>query len=245
MKVALFITCLADQFYPHVGVAVTSVLERFGCEVIFPGGQTCCGQPFYNNGYQAEARELARRWVEKFERYDHIVTPSASCCAMVREHYPQLLGKDPAWSSAVEKVKQSTFEFVEFLDRVIRPNVATLSLPTPTTCTHHHTCHSRLIGMKDESLRMLCRIGNVRYVAMEKSDQCCGFGGTFAAKYPEVSGAIVEDKVRCIEACGAETVVCNESGCAMNIAGTLHRRGSKVRVRHLAELLAEAMQVSK
>src|SRR6266550_7895107 len=236
MNVALFITCLTDQFYPHVGVAVTKILEHFGCTVCFPKTQTCCGQPFFNNGYHDDTRALARRFIEIFEPYDHIVTPSGSCCAMVREQYEFLLRGDHAYEHGLHEVTKKTYEFVEFLDKVLKVDFHKFKLPTPEKLTYHYTCHLRGIGVKDEGLRLLRQIEGVDFVPMEKTDQCCGFGGTFAIKYPAISGAIVEDKANCIAATGANTVICNDAGCTMNISGMLHRRGQQTKVRHIAEL---------
>ena len=242
-NVALFITCLTDQFYPHVGVAVTKILERLGCRVGFPTAQTCCGQPFFNNGFHPEARGLAERWVEIFEPYDYVVTPSGSCCAMVREQYHQLFAKDPAWEDRSHKATHKTYEFVEFLDKVLKVDLTRLSLPKPESITYHYTCHLRGIGVTDRGVQLLRQMGNVEFRAMEKTDQCCGFGGTFAIKYPAISGAIVEDKVKCIAETKAQTLVCNDAGCTMNISGMCHRRGVDVRTKHIAELIADAMGI--
>ncbi len=239
--VALFITCLTDQFYPRVGVAVTKILEHFGCRVGFPAAQTCCGQPFFNNGFHDESRDLAKRMIEIFEPYEYVVTPSGSCCAMVREQYPRLFAGDHAWEHGMHALESKTFEFVEFLDKVLKVDFSKFSLPDPQSMTYHYTCHLRGIGVKDEGVRLLRQIGNIDFKPMEKTDQCCGFGGTFAVKYPAISGAIVEDKADCIAATGAETLVCNDAGCTMNIAGMCHRNGMQTRVKHIAELMAEAM----
>jgi L-lactate dehydrogenase complex protein LldE len=240
-NVALFVTCLTDQFYPHVGVAVTKILERFGCTVSFPEAQTCCGQPFYNNGFQGEAADLGKRMIEIFEGYDYVVTPSGSCCAMVREHFPHLFDHDPAWEPGMKRLTGKTYEFVEFLDKVLKVDFAQFKLPSPETVTYHYTCHLRGIGVRDEGVRLLKQMGNIEFVPLEKTDQCCGFGGTFAVKYPEISGAIVEDKVACIAATKARTTVCNDAGCTMNISGMCHRGDVPTKVRHIAELMAEAM----
>jgi L-lactate dehydrogenase complex protein LldE len=241
--VALFITCLTDQFYPHVGIAVTRILERFDCKVHFPKTQTCCGQPFFNNGFEPEARDLARRFVEVFEPYEFIVTPSGSCCAMVREQYHQLLAGDHAWEHGMQLVASRTYEFVEFLDKILKVDLSTLSLPAMRKLTYHYTCHLRGIGVRDEGVKMLKQIGNVELLPLEKTDQCCGFGGTFATKYPAISGAIVGDKVNCIKASGAATTICNDAGCTMNISGMCHRRGVETEVKHIAEIIAEAMGI--
>jgi L-lactate dehydrogenase complex protein LldE len=240
-QVALFITCLTDQFYPRVGVAVTKILQQLGCDVVFPEEQTCCGQPFFNNGFHPEARDLAKRLIDIFRPYEYVVTPSGSCCAMVREQYHELLHGDLEWSGPMEMLRGKTFEFVEFLDKILKVDFSHFSLPQPRDIAYHYSCHLRGIGVKDEGVRLLRQIGNVRFKSMEKTDQCCGFGGTFAVKYPAISGAIVEDKVRCIEATGAQSLVSNDAGCSMNIAGMCHRRGLSTRVTHFAEVLAEAM----
>lgn len=241
--VALFITCLTDQFYPHVGVAVTKILEKLGCTVHFPEAQTCCGQPFFNNGFHDQAKPLAQRFIEIFEKYPYIVTPSGSCAAMVREQFEVLLKDDPAYAHAMHTVVGKTYEFVEFLDKVLKVDFSQFKLPAsePEAVTYHYTCHLRGIGVKDEGVKLLKQIGGVDFRQMEKTDQCCGFGGTFAVKYPEISGAIVEDKVACIDATGAKTLICNDAGCSMNISGMCHRAGMPVQTRHISELIAEAM----
>ena len=242
-NVALFITCLTDQFYPQVGVAVTKILEHFGCTVDFPQAQTCCGQPFFNNGFHVEARPLAARFIEIFEPYDYIVTPSGSCCAMVRENYHELFHADPAWEDRMKKLVVRTYEFVEFLDKVLKVDFSAFALPKEESVTYHYTCHLRGIGVKDEGVRLLQQLGNVDFRGMEKTDQCCGFGGTFATKYPAISGAIVEDKAKCIADTGAKTLICNDAGCTMNISGMCHRQGMAVKTKHIAELLADAMGI--
>ncbi len=243
MDVALFVTCLTDQFYPQVGIAVTKLLEHFGCTVHFPQAQTCCGQPFFNNGFHKESAELAKKFVEVFEPYDYVVTPSGSCCSMVREHFHHLLHGDPAWETGMHKVCSRTYEFVEFLDKVLKVDLSKLSLKDPTTITYHYTCHLRGIGVKDEGVRMLQQIGNVDFKPLEKTDQCCGFGGTFAMKYPAISGAIVEDKIKCIADTKAQVTICNDAGCTMNIAGMCNRHGVETKVTHIALLMAEALGV--
>lgn len=241
--VALFITCLTDQFYPQVGVAVTKILEHLGCKVSFPDAQTCCGQPFFNNGFHAETRELAKRWIQVFEPYDYIVTPSGSCCAMVREQFHELLAGDHAWEHSLHAVAGRTYEFVEFLSKVLKPNLKGLTLPASTSATYHYTCHLRGLGVKDEGATLLKQLGNVAFTPLERTDQCCGFGGTFAVKYPAISGAIVEDKTRCIADTKAAVTVCNDAGCSMNISGMCHRDGVNTKVTHIAELIAQAMNL--
>jgi L-lactate dehydrogenase complex protein LldE len=242
-NVALFITCLTDQFYPHVGVAVTKILEHYGCRVVFPAEQTCCGQPFYNNGYHVETQELAKKFIENFEKFDYIVTPSGSCCAMVRQHFHELLKDDHAWEHGLHHVVAHTYEFVEFLAKVLKVDLSQYALPREESYTYHYTCHLRGINVRDESVTLLKQIGGVDFRPLEKTDQCCGFGGTFAIKYPAISGAIVEDKANCIAATKAANVICNDAGCTMNISGMLHRRGQDTKVKHIAEVMAEAMGI--
>ena len=243
MRVALFVTCLTDQFYPRVGIAVVRVLERLGHTVEFPADQTCCGQPMFNSGYPDQARELAKRMIRVFEDSEVVVTPSGSCCAMVHDYYMQLLGDDPAWADRARAFVDKTHEFVDFLLRVAKVDLAALGCRWPGEVTYHYSCHLRGIGMTDEATRLLQQIDGLRYTPLRKRDQCCGFGGTFAVKYPAISGSLVRDKVACIEQAGAPTVVCNDGGCALNIAGSCHREHVDVQLKHIAELIAEGLGV--
>jgi L-lactate dehydrogenase complex protein LldE len=162
---------------------------------------------------------------------------------MVREQFHELFKDDPAWSERAHQVAHRTFEFVEFLDQVLQVDLRKLKLPEPRTITYHYTCHLRGIGVRDEGVRLLKQINGVNFVPLEKTDQCCGFGGTFAVKYPAISGAIVEDKIQCISKTQAETTICNDAGCTMNISGMCHRHDVPTRVQHIAELIAEAMGI--
>lgn len=241
MKVSLFVTCLTDTFYPRVGQAVVAVLERLGCQIDFPQAQTCCGQPMFNSGFSDDARELAKRMIEVFEHAEYVVTPSGSCCAMIHDYYPQLLGKDPQWADRTNRFVHKTYEFVDFLTRVKKVDLAALGCTWEGRLTYHYSCHLRGLGMTDEATQLLDQIRGVDRVELTKRDQCCGFGGTFAVKYPEISGAMVRDKVACIEKTGVPFVVCNDGGCAMNIDGAAHRKGSNVKLLHIAEIIAESM----
>jgi L-lactate dehydrogenase complex protein LldE len=242
-RVALFVTCLTDQFYPRVGIAVTRILERLGYTVEFPEAQTCCGQPFFNNGFMPESAALGKRFVEIFEAYDYIVTPSGSCCAMVREQYHELFHADPQWANRVDAVRHKTYEFVEFLTEVAKFDPSTLSLPEADSFTYHYTCHLRALGIQNQGVDFLKAINGVDFRPLTKTEQCCGFGGTFAVKYPAISGAIVEDKVKHIRETHANVTICNDAGCTMNISGMCNREGIKTRVTHIAEILAAAMKI--
>lgn len=241
MNVSLFVTCLTDTFYPRAGRAVVAVLERLGCRVDFPADQTCCGQPMFNAGYHRDAADLARRLVDVFEDAPVVVTPSGSCCATIHDYYPQLLADDPAYRDRAAKLIDKTHEFAAFLTHVLDVDLRSLGCRLDESVTYHYSCHLRGLGMTREAVRLLEQIQGIDYRELRKMDQCCGFGGTFAVKYPEISGAMVADKVDCIRETGAATVMCNDGGCTLNIAGRAHRQGVDVRFKHLAEIIAESL----
>lgn len=230
-RVALFVTCLADTLYPEVGKATVTVLERLGVEVAFPLEQTCCGQLHGNSGYPAEAAGLARRFVEVFEPYDAVVTPSGSCAAQVREHVPGLLGGDD------HGVPARTWELSQFLTGVL--GIDDVGSRYAGSVAYHPTCHSlRLLGVGDAPLRLLRGVPGLELVDLPDAEECCGFGGTFAVKNADVSVAMLDEKLAAIAASGAEAVCACDSSCLMHIGGGLRRRGSAVRTVHLAEILA-------
>lgn len=241
--VALLISCLTDQFYPRVGVAVTKILEHFGCLVHFPAEQTCCGRPFYDAGHHEQARVLARRMVEIFERYEYVVTPSASCCAMVRQNYPDLLAGEHAWESGCRRLALRTYEFLEFLDKVLRVDLSMLKLPQRRSVAYQHNCRLRSPGTADRSAETLREIWNLDLRPLPQADQCCGFGGSLALRYPAISAAIAADKADAIAATAAPIVICDDPGCALHISGACHARGFQTLVKHSAELIAEALAI--
>ncbi len=243
MRVALFVTCLADTFYPRNAIAVVKVLEKLGCTVDFPEAQTCCGQPMWNNGFHDETRKLARKMIEVFESADVIVTPSGSCAAMVRENYLEAFENihDHDALAKAKALAAKTYEFVEFLVNVLKVDLASLGVKWDGKATYHYSCHLRGIGMTDEAVRVMKQIDGLEYVPLPKSDQCCGFGGTFAMKYPQISGAMVRDKVECIRGTKADYCVVNDAGCTMNMAGSAQRETCGVQFISLAEILAEGM----
>jgi len=237
IRASIFITCLVDQFRPSVGEAMVKVLKSRGVRLSFPKEQTCCGQPAFNSGYQAEARRMAERFVEVFEGEGYIVTPSGSCAAMVKKHYPSLFHDDPAMQERCRQVGNRVYEFTEFLVKVLKMEKAECAYSG--SVTYHHSCHLlRTLGVKDEPLQLLKSIEGINYVEMEKADQCCGFGGTFSLRYPEISSAIADDKIARIKDTEVDTVVANDTGCIMNISSRLGKKGERIRVLHLAELLA-------
>ncbi|MDX1683320.1 MAG: (Fe-S)-binding protein [Phycisphaeraceae bacterium] len=241
MEVSLFVTCLTDTFYPRAGIATVKVLEHLGCDVDFPQAQTCCGQPFWNNGYADETRRLAEGMIRAFEHGRTVVTPSGSCAAMIREYYPEMFEGDHAWEHAAEDLAGRTREFVEFLVKDLDVDLSEYGVKWDGDVTYHYSCHLRGIGVKDEAVSLLEQIEGVNHTPLEKRDQCCGFGGTFAMKFSDVSGNLVRDKVDCIGKTGAPTVVSNDAGCTMNISGACRRENQSVGFKHIAEVIAEGM----
>ena len=241
MTIALFITCLTDNFYLRSGIAVVRVLEHLGHRVVFPQAQTCCGQPMFNNGYHDDARDLARRLVRVFDEFDTIVTPSASCASMIREYYPSLFGAGTEDRAEAQALAEKTYEFVEYLVRVQRIDLRTLGVKWEGTATYHRSCHLRGLGMSNESEQLMSQIEGIDLRLLARREQCCGFGGSFAVNYPRISASMVRDKVADIQGSGAETLVCNEAGCSMNIAGACRRQGVEVRTSSLAEIIAEGL----
>lgn len=240
MRVALFVTCLTDTFFPRVGEAVVRVLRHFDCQVEFPAGQTCCGQPAFNSGLEQHARPLARRMVELFGPYEAVVTPSASCAAMVRLHFPELLRHDAGLHAAAERLAARTHEFVTFLQRQLGVSLEQhLRFPEPVT--FHYPCHAREIQPLPQLARLLESAAGESFRPPRLADLCCGFGGTFSVDLPAVSGRMLDDKLGELEATGCRMVVCNEGGCGLQLAGGAHRCGSRLRFKHLAECLAESL----
>lgn len=238
MRVALFVTCIVDQLWPSVGTSALAVLRRVGCDVTFDERQTCCGQPAFNTGYREPARALARRFIEIYEGNpaEAIVAPSGSCTAMVH-HYEDLFEDDAEWRARARAVAERTHELSAFLVNVLK--VDDVGAAFPARVTWHDACHAlRELGVKSEPRRLLSHVRGAELVEIPNAEACCGFGGTFSVKYPEVSVAIVDHKVDAIEQAGVDAVVSADASCLMQISGRLSRRGSRVRAMHLAEVLA-------
>lgn len=241
MVVSLFVTCLTDLFYPDVAECVVRVLRRLGIRTEFPAEQTCCGQPALNSGFMDEARSVAGRMIRIFEPAEVVVTPSGSCCSIVREYYPHLFEHDAEMHAKAVAMAGKTFEFVEFLEKVLKVDWTPWALEYQAVGTYHYSCHNRGIGITDEAVRLLQKIKGFEYRQIEKMEQCCGFGGTFSVKFPDISGAMVRDKVACIKATGADLLVCNDGGCTMNILGAARRENLNLNVVHIAQILDAAM----
>jgi L-lactate dehydrogenase complex protein LldE len=237
MKVSLLVTCLGDAFFPEAGAATVRLLRRLGIEVDFPQAQTCCGQPHFNSGFHDDARALAKHTIRAFAGDRLVVTPSGSCAAMVKLEYPHLFHDDLAWHGRAEDLARRTFELSDFL--VNRLRLEDVGARFCGRVTYHMACHLRGLGTLLEAERLLHQVRDLIYVPLERKDECCGFGGSFAVRMPAISGAMVHDKAAFIEKTGAEAVVATDAGCLMNIAGCLRRRGSKVRALHLAQVLEQ------
>jgi L-lactate dehydrogenase complex protein LldE len=235
--VSLFIQCLVDTMFPQVGEAMITVFDRLGIPLDYPEGQTCCGQPAYNSGYRREAAAAARHFIEIFEDAEVIVCPSGSCVHMVRHHYTELFPDDPAMAERARAVAAKTFEFSQYLVDVL--GATDTQSHFTGSVTYHDSCHlSRGLGIAAQPRILLENIHGLQLIEMRDSDTCCGFGGTFSINYPEISTAMVDEKIANILATGADAVVGCDISCLMNIQGRLSRRGKKVEVLHIAEVLA-------
>jgi L-lactate dehydrogenase complex protein LldE len=233
-RASLMITCLADMFYPEVGVAIVGLLRSLGVAVDFPGGQTCCGLPLFNSGHHAEAAAVARRTVSIFGDAGHVVVPSGSCAWMVKHEYPGLLeGPERA---AAERLAARTHELSQFLVRVL--GRTEFRSAVGGRVAYHDSCHLlRGLGESESPRQILRRLHGVEFVELPGADECCGFGGSFAVRLPEVSASILERKLANVDRAGADCLVACDAGCLMQMRGGLARRGSRVRALHLAEVL--------
>ena len=236
-RVALFVTCLVDLFRPSVGFAAVKLLEEAGCTVEVPPLQVCCGQPAYNSGDRATTRAIAAQVIEAFEGYDAVVAPSGSCGGMLSHHYPSLFDDDPAMKTRAENLAGRSYELMAFLVNVL--GVKKVAARYDGTVTYHDSCSGlRELGVKAQPRRLLATVEGLSVREMKTPEVCCGFGGTFCVKYPEISNAMVGEKSADIAGTGAGTLLAGDLGCLMNMAGKLQRQGSPVHVRHVAEVLA-------
>jgi L-lactate dehydrogenase complex protein LldE len=233
VRIGLFIPCLVDQFFPKAGLAAARILRRLGHSVEYPAEQTCCGQPAYNSGIHDEARALARRFLRVFDRFDAVVAPSGSCVAMVRNIYPELLDDT---EYAIRNTVSRVFEFSEFL--VTRLGVTDLGASFNGRVAYHDSCHLlRELRVQDQPRQLLRAVRGLELVELNDGPTCCGFGGSFSVKFPQISAAMGDDKIAAIERTGARWIVAGDGGCLIHIGGLLARRGSPVKPMHLAELL--------
>ena len=238
MRVGLFVTCLVDLMRPRIGFAALRLLEAAGCEVVVPRTQTCCGQPGYNSGDRVAARLLALKVLDEFDGCDYVVAPSGSCAGMIRVHFPGLLDDDPAAAARARKLAGRAYELTDFLVNVA--GLRTVPGVYAGTVTYHDSCSGlRELGVKSQPRALLAKVPGLAMREMSEAETCCGFGGTFAVKFGEISAHIAERKCANIAECGADAVVLGDLGCMLNIEGRLRRRGDlKTKVLHIAEVLA-------
>lgn len=234
--IAMFIPCIVDQFHPEIGEAVADVLEARGCEIDYPEAQTCCGLPFFNMGRWESALGPARHFIDVFEGYDAVVTPSSSCASMVKHYFLELFHDEPATLERARRLAERTHELTCFLVNELGVTDPGIAFDGSITC--HRSCHMREIGARDEADRLLKKIQGARFLNLPRGEMCCGFGGSFAVKFPVLSGAMGDTKCDTFEECKADLVVTTDAGCMLQINGLLHRRGAPRMVRHVAELLA-------
>ena len=236
-RVALFVTCLVDMFRPVVGFAAVKLLEDAGCLVEVPEAQTCCGQPAFNSGDRGTTRDIARQVIETFAPYDYVVVPSGSCGGMIAKHYPELFTDDPEWHGRAEDLAAKTFELVGFLaDRL---GLTAVDASFKGSVTYHDACSGlRELGIQRQPRALLKTVVGLELKEMQDPDVCCGFGGTFCVKFPDISNAMVTKKTAKIAASGAGTLLAGDLGCLLNMAGKLSREGRDIEVRHVAEVLA-------
>lgn len=228
-------TCLGDVIRPEAAIATVRLLRRLGHEVDFPQAQTCCGQPMFNSGYAELARNQAKHTIQVFEGSDAVVVPSGSCAAMVKIEFAHLFEDDRSWQERAQDLAGRTYELSDLL--VNQLGVVDVGARYEGRVAYHYACHLRLLDQQDEVQQLIQHVAGATYVEIDRQDQCCGFGGSFAVRYGNISAAMVNDKVSCILARDADAVVSTDAGCLMNIGGRMHRQGHSVEVLHIAELL--------
>lgn len=240
--VSLFITCIMDMIYPETGMSVVDILDHLGVAVHFPEAQTCCGQPAFNSGFREDARTVARQFFRAFEHAEVIVTASGSCAAMVRHEYPALFADDPIWRSHAERAASITWEFTEFLIDGLGIEDLGLRLPQLQTIAIHDACHGlRLLGLGEAGRKLLRNVENAQVQDLKECEVCCGFGGLFSVKMPEVSNAMLTKKIAHINASEAETIITGDASCITQMNGGLAKQKSRKRVKHIVDVLAEGL----
>ena len=248
VKASLFVTCIIDRLYPEVGESTVNVLRRLGVDLDFPAAQTCCGQPAFNSGFWGDAKPLARRTIEVLQSDRYVVVPSGSCASMVRVFYDELFHDEPQMQNRIASLASRTFELSEFIVDVLGiTNISSYTDASSTKATrkitYHEGCHLRReLGATTQPRSLLNSLSSVELIEMEQSEVCCGFGGTFSVKYPDISGAMLNDKIDFAAATGADVLTACDSSCLMHIGGGIEKQGTPVEPLHIAQLLDEAMQ---
>ncbi len=237
VQVGLFVTCLVDLFRPTVGFASVKLLEDAGCQVHVPKAQTCCGQPAWNSGDRKSTKGIAERVIAAFEPFDYVVAPSGSCAGMLSHHYRELFDRDEQWRERANRFADKVHELTSFLTDVL--GVEAVAAKVRGTATYHDSCAGlRELGVREQPRKLLAGVKGLKLKEMKDAHVCCGFGGTFAVKYSDISNAIVTEKADNIDNAKARMLLAGDLGCLMNMAGKLKRDGSAVEVRHVAEVLA-------
>ena len=248
VRASLFVTCIIDRLYPEVGESTVKVLRRLGVDLDFPAAQTCCGQPAFNSGFWGDAKPLARRTIEALQSDRYVVVPSGSCASMIRVFYDELFHDEPHMRNRIASLASRTFELSEFIVDVLGiddfGSYADSDSTKPTRkVTYHEGCHLRReLGAMTQARSLLNSLPGVQLVEMEQSEVCCGFGGTFSVKYPEISGAMLDDKLSFAAATGAEALTACDSSCLMHIGGGIEKRGLPIEPLHIAQVLDERME---
>ena len=248
VRASLFVTCIVDRLYPEVGESTVKVLRRLGVDLDFPAAQTCCGQPAFNSGFWSDAKPLARRTIEALQSDRYVVVPSGSCASMIRVFYDELFHDEPHMRNRIASLASRTFELSEFIVDVLGiddlSSYADSDFTKPTRkVTYHEACHLRReLGATTQARSLLNSLPGVQLVEMEQSEVCCGFGGTFSVKYPEISGAMLDDKLSFAAATGAEALAACDSSCLMHIGGGIEKRGVPIEPLHIAQVLDEGIK---
>lgn len=241
MKASIFITCIVDNFYPEVGEALVRILDKVGVEVNFPREQVCCGQPALNTGYWEDTKTVAKTLLEAFKDSEYVVAPSGSCVVAIKDQYPMLFENDKKYLPLVKELIPKIYEFSQFMGEIVK--VSDLGARFPYKVTMHSSCHgSRLLGVTPHIHKLLSKVKDMEYIELPHAENCCGFGGTFSVKQPEISEAMVDEKVFHIKQTGADIVTGIDMACLMNIHGRLQKEGSQIRALHLIQLLDEGMK---
>jgi len=241
MRVALFVTCLADQLFPELGVASVKLLRHLGVDMEFPEGQTCCGQPAYNAGYLEESKQIAKHHINLFKGYDYVVLPSGSCGSMVKTQYPKMFKEAPKIYGEAKELADRTYELTTFITEVLAKDSVGADL-SGKRITYHDSCHAlRHIHIKDAP-RTLLRNSGAEIIEAENSEVCCGFGGLFSVKMPDISATMAKVKSKDVAQTGADILTSTDGGCLMNIAGSMRRNNINLEVKHVVELLWEGVQ---
>lgn len=242
-RVGLLVTCLVDLFRPQVGFACVKLLERANCKVIVPPQQTCCGQPAFNNGDLNDTRDIAKQVISIFSDYDYVVVPSGSCAGMIRKHYPEIFLHDASMQNKANDLARKTYELVSFLTDVL--GVEAVDAEFNQTITYHDSCSGlRELGIKQQPRKLLASVKGLKLKELPDSEVCCGFGGTFCVKYPDISNKMVSNKSQCIQSTGANTLLAGDLGCLLNMIGKLQRDNSTIKAFHIAEVLANMVTVA-